>query len=163
MNFNVKSYSILMIIIGLITMIFPLIIPTTVSVIFGLFFIFIAILSVIFAYQHYELQKSHAIITLIFAILFIIIGIYLIINPGLIVTMFRIMLYAMAIILIVSGIYSIIAGIFRSFTLGGIVNIIFGVISIVMAYLFSNMEYLGVIVGLWFLICGIVSLFDDEE
>ena len=104
MNFNIKGYSIIMILIGLITIIFPLIIPTTVSVLFGLFFIFIAILAVLFAYQHYEFQKSHAIITLIFAILFIIIGIYLMLNPDIIVMMFRILLYAMAIILIISGV-----------------------------------------------------------
>lgn len=162
MNFNVKSYSIIMIILGLITMIFPLIIPTTVSVIFGLFFIFIAILALLFAYQHFEFQKNHAIISSIFAILFIIIGIYLMLNPDVIVTMFRILLYAMAIVLIVSGVYSIIVGIFRSFTIGGAVNIIFGLISIIMAYMFSSLEFLGVMVGAWFLICGILSLFDDE-
>jgi uncharacterized membrane protein YccC len=76
--------------------------------------------------------------------------------------MFNILLYAMAIILIISGICSIISGIFRAFTLWGIVNIIFGIISIIMAYFFANPLYFGVIIGLWFFICGVLSFFDEE-
>ncbi len=162
MNFNIKSYSIIMMILGLITMIFPLIIPTTVSIIFGLFFIFVAILSLLFAYQRFHIQRNAAILNILFAIIFIIIGVYLMINPNLIIMMFNILLYAMAIILIISGICSIISGIFRVFTLWGIVNIIFGIISIIMAYFFANPLYFGVIIGLWFFICGVLSFFDEE-
>ncbi|RAP52174.1 MAG: hypothetical protein BZ137_09055 [Methanosphaera sp. rholeuAM130] len=163
MNFNVKNYSIIMIILGIITMVFPLVIPTTVSIIFGLFFIFVALLFLLFAYQRYDFQRNSAIFNIIVAIIFIMIGIYLMLNPDIIIMMFKILLYAMAIILIVSGVYSIISGVFRSFTLWGIVNIVFGVISLIMAYLFANPNYLGIVVGLWFLICGILSLFDDDE
>ena len=161
MNVNLKSYSIIMIILGLLTIIFPMIIPTTVSVIFGLFFIFIAIASLILAYQRYEFQRNAAILNILFAIVFVIIGIYLMLNPTLITAMFSIMLYAMAIILIITGIYSIISGVFKAFTFIGVVNIIFGVISILMAYVYANPRYLGIIVGLWFLVCGIFTLFDE--
>ena len=162
MDFNVKGYSIIMIIIGILTILFPLIIPTTISIVIGLFFIFVALLSLIFAYQRFEFQRNAAIVNIIFAIVFIVIGVYLLLNPDIIMKMLEILLYAMAIIMIVSGIYSIISGVFKSFTSWGVVSIIFGVLSIIVGYLFSKPAYLAAIVGLWILFCGILSLFYDE-
>ncbi|MDO5849892.1 MAG: DUF308 domain-containing protein [Methanobacteriaceae archaeon] len=95
-------------------------------------------------------------VNIILGILFIIFGIILFFNPLLLSFVTAFINYFVGILLIVLSIVNL-------FTKGdgkyiSIIGIIFGIIAIIFGYLALNPLFLGIIIGVWFLIAGIMKV-----
>ena len=95
-------------------------------------------------------------VNIILGILFIIFGIILFFNPVFLAFITAFINYFIGILLIVLSIINL-------FTKGdgkyaSIIGIVFGIIALILGYLSLSPVFLGVVIGVWFLIAGITKL-----
>ena len=95
-------------------------------------------------------------VNIILGILFVIFGIILFFNPAFLAFITAFVNYFIGILLIVLSIINL-------FTKGdgkyaSIIGIIFGIIALILGYLSLNPLFLGIVIGVWFLIAGITKL-----
>lgn len=164
MNINVsqKKSAILMIVIGLIALIFPIIPTATVGIITGAIVFILAISLVMSGLSHLSTSKVLGIVTILFGVLCFYYGFRLIFIPSTVSTLISILLYIVGFVMIIFGFINLINAVFPVSKIFGIVTLIFGILVIIIAAYMNHPTYLGYIIGLWLLISGIISLFEDK-
>jgi uncharacterized membrane protein HdeD (DUF308 family) len=104
---------------------------------------------------------SMGIVELILGILALILGVGFIFNPGL-------FSFVAALFVFIAGIFLIIAGIFDIWNKAGgsiwlgVINLVLGIIYLIIAYFIKNPLFLGILIGLWLLIVGILMLLQKD-
>ncbi len=154
--------AIVLIILGLIVLAFPLLGLVPAAVITG-FLVLILGMGLLLS-GIYELGESAGlgILQLIFGVIALVLGIGFIVNPGLFAFLAGVIVYIVGLFLIIAGIIGVLtkAGDSRW---NGVIAVIIGLLYVVVGMMFaSNPIYLGILIGLWLLIMGIMMLFQKD-
>jgi membrane protein HdeD len=154
--------AIVLIILGIIVMAFPLIGVIPAAVLTG-FLVLVLGLGLLFS-GIVEMGDSLGlgILEVILGIIALVLGIGFIFNPGLFSFVAGLIVYIVGIFLIIVGIIGVItkAGDSRW---NGVAALIIGLLYVIVGTLFaSNPVYLGILIGLWLLIMGIMMLFSKD-
>lgn len=161
-NFNQKKSSLLMIIVGIILLLFPLLSTATLGLITGLIVLIVALSLIFSGVLQFAHNRVGSIITILFGILCLYYSYRLIFIPATVSNLIGIILYLLGFIMIAYGIINIVIMPVPILRILGILTVIFGVIVIFLGGYLNNPEYLGYIIGLWFMISGLLSLFEDK-
>jgi uncharacterized membrane protein HdeD (DUF308 family) len=154
--------AIILIILGLIVLAFPLIGVVPAAVITG-FLVLVLGLGFLFAGIS-EMGESAGlgILEIILGIIALVLGIGFIFNPGLFSFVAGLIVWIVGIFLIIAGIVGIITKAGNS-RWNGVLALIIGLLYVIVGSLFaSNPVYLGILIGLWLLIMGIMMLFTKD-
>ena len=153
--------ALILIILGLIVIAFPLLGVVPLSVLTGFAVLFLGIGLLLTGATSMGESAAMGIVELILGFLALILGIGFIFNPHL-------FSFVAALFVFIAGIFLIIAGIVAIATKltgtrwTGLVALILGIIYIIVAVYVANPFYLGMLIGLWLLITGIIMLFQKD-
>lgn len=153
--------AIVLIILGLIVLAFPLLGVVPAAVITG-FLVLIFGLGLLFG-GITEMGESAGlgILEIILGVIALVLGIGFIFNPGLFAFLAGLLIYIIGIFLVVVGIIGVITKAGNS-RWNGVVAIIIGLLYMIVGAYVSNPIYLGILIGLWLLLMGIIMLFQKE-
>jgi len=152
--------ALILIVLGLIIIAFPLLGVVPFSILTGLAILFLGVGLLAVGITSMDTNKSWGIAALILGILAIILGLGFIFIPS----WFS---FAAAIFVFIAGVFLILAGIaalasrIEGGLYGGIITLVLGIIYIIIAFYIKDPLYLGILVGIWLLITGILTLFQD--
>lgn len=153
--------AVILIILGIIVLAFPLLGVVPLAVLTGIAVLFLGIGLLLTGINSMSSSVAMGIIELILGILAIILGIGFIFNPAL-------FSFVAALFVFLAGIFLIIAGIAGIATKAGgnrwtgVVALILGIIYVIVAYVIKDPFWLGVLIGLWLLITGILTTFQED-
>ena len=155
-----NATGILLIILGLIVLVVPLAGLITVSLLTGFALALLGIGLLIFGVRDMKESAALGIVEIILAIIAILFGIGFMVYPGFFSFVAGLLIY-------LAGIFLIIIGLIGIFTAKGarwnaVITLIIGLIYLVLGYLVSNPFYLGILIGLWLLIVGIMTLLQKD-
>jgi uncharacterized membrane protein HdeD (DUF308 family) len=159
--------ALVLIILGLIVLAFPLLGVVPSALITG-FLVLILGFGLLFG-GIIELGESEGLesaglgsLEIILGIIALVLGIGFIYNPSLFAIVAGLIVYLVGIFLIVVGIVGMILKSGNS-RWNGVVSLIIGILYLIMGTLFvSNPIYLGILIGLWLLISGVLILFQKD-
>ena len=158
---EIKGSAIILIILGLIVLAFPLLGIIPLSLITGFIVLFLGIGLLLAGIAEMGESAGLGILEIILGIIALILGIGFIFNPGL-------FSWLVGFIVWIVGLFLIIAGIMGIFTKAGgsrwngVVALIIGILYVIIGVFVANPVDLGVLIGLWLLITGIIMLFVKE-
>ena len=162
-KYKFNPAALILILLGIIAVAFPLASTMTVGVITGFSFIMIALFLIISGANTFSYNKGLSILSIILAILSIILGWMIIFNPFAMSAYASFITYLAGFIMIFNGISLLAAGSnFRHLLYMGILNIIMGILFIILAFYVLNPLYLGLVIGIWLIMAGILELFKPE-
>ena len=153
--------AIILIVLGLIVLAFPLLGVIPFSVLTGVAVLFLGLGLLFMGAAAMGESAVMGIAELILGFLALILGLGFVFNPAL-------FSFVAALFVFIAGIFLIIAGIIAiaSKTLGnrwtGLVALVLGIIYIIVAAFIKDPLYLGILIGLWLLITGIIMLFQKD-
>lgn len=153
--------ALVLIILGLIVLAFPLLGVIPLAVLTGVAVLFLGIGLILTGINSMSSSAAMGIIELILGILAIILGIGFIFNPAL-------FSFVAAVFVFIGGIFLIIAGIAGVATKAGgnrwtgVLALVLGLIYVIVAVFVANPLYLGILIGLWLLITGIIYLVQKD-
>ncbi|MBQ2961518.1 MAG: DUF308 domain-containing protein [Methanobrevibacter sp.] len=154
--------SIIAIILGIITIAFPMLGVIAAADILGLSVLLLAIFLLANGVSEVEYNTTRGLINTILGIIMLIISLGLIFNPSIFAFLTALTIYLAGIFLIIIGLIIIVGN--RDNKYGfwmGILGIILGVIYIILGTYIRNPLILGSLIGIWLLITGILNLLDD--
>jgi hypothetical protein len=153
--------AIILIVLGLIVLAFPLLGVIPFSVLTGVAVLFLGLGLLFMGAAAMGESAVMGIAELILGFLALILGLGFVFNPAL-------FSFVAALFVFIAGIFLVIAGIIAiaSKTLGnrwtGLVALVLGIIYIIVAAFIKDPLYLGILIGLWLLITGIIMLFQKD-
>lgn len=153
--------ALVLIILGLIVLAFPLLGVIPLAVLTGVAVLFLGIGLILTGINSMSSSAAMGIIELILGIPAIILGIGFIFNPAL-------FSFVAAVFVFIGGIFLIIAGIAGVATKAGgnrwtgVLALVLGIIYVIVAVFVANPLYLGILIGLWLLITGIIYLVQKD-
>ncbi|WP_292775999.1 DUF308 domain-containing protein [Methanobrevibacter sp.] len=156
------TISIIAIILGIITIAFPMLGVIAAADILGLSVLLLAIFLLANGVSEVEYNTTRGLINTILGIIMLIISLGLIFNPSIFAFLTALTIYLAGIFLIIIGLIIIVGN--RDNKYGfwmGILGIILGVIYIILGTYIRNPLILGSLIGIWLLITGILNLLDD--
>lgn len=154
-----KFSSIIMIILGIIALLFPMISTETIGFISGIVVILLAAGFIIAGISELILTKYFGLMYIILGILSIIFAYYLIFDPAVVSGIIGFMIYIFGLILIFLGLCWFLIG---PLGIVGIVTLIYGFITVLVGFYVNDPRILGTLIGIWLLISGILSLFTGK-
>ncbi len=153
-----KNWSgLILIVLGLIIIAFPILGVIPFSVLSGLVVLFLGVGLIIAGLTALNESRSMGIVELTLGILAIILGIGFIFDPSLFSIVAAIFVFIAGLFLIISGIVAMATRIGGNIWTG-LIAIILGIIYLIVAIYVANPVYLGLLIGLWLLITGILML-----
>jgi uncharacterized membrane protein HdeD (DUF308 family) len=152
--------ALILIVLGLIIIAFPLLGVIPFSILTGLVILFLGVGLLAAGISSMKGSKSLGIVELVLGVLAIILGLGFIFIPALFSFAAAVFVFIAGIFLIMAGIASIVSRI-EGGLYGGIITLVLGIIYIIVAIYIQNPLYLGILIGLWLLITGIITLFQD--
>ena len=153
--------SLMAMIFGLIIITFPIMGIIAIGDLISLSVLLISIYLLIDGVATIDYNKTGAILDLILGILLLLLSICLIYYPTVLGFLAEIVLYLSGIMLIVVGIVELINN--RQSKFGfyiGISGVILGLLYIIVGTYVKNPIVLGVLIGLWLILCGVLNLLD---
>ena len=156
-----NTLAIVLIILGIIVLAFPLLGLIPLSVLTGLGVAFLGIGLILAGFSDRVESSGLGLLEIVLGIIALVLGLGFILNPGL-------FSFVAGLIVYMAGLFLIIVGIVALFTKAGgsrwngVVAIIIGLIYLIFGYFISNPFYLGVLIGLWLLITGILMFFQKD-
>ena len=153
--------AIILIILGLIVLAFPLLGVIPFSVLTGIAVLFLGFGLLFMGIASMGESAIMGIVEIILGFLALILGLGFIFNPVLFSFVAALFVFIAGIFLIIAGIVAIITKTTGS-RWTGLVALILGIIYIIVAAFIKNPLYLGIIIGLWLIITGIIMLFQKE-
>lgn len=153
---NNKLVSIISIILGILIIAFPLCGVITIDLLFGISILFIGAFCILLGFVGVS-TKTNNIINLVIGVFLIIFAILLIINPSLFAFLAAFIIYLAGLLLVIVGIISIIANRKGLALYLGLFSIIMGVIYIIVGYFIKDPFTLGILIGVWLLVSGIMG------
>ena len=156
-----KFISILAMVLGLIIIIFPIMGVIGVADLIGLSILLISIYLLVVGVAIIDYNKRGAILDIILGMVLLIVSLCLIYNVGIFGFLAQITLYLAGIMLIVVGLVSLINN--RQSKYGfyiGIAGVVLGLLYIVIGTYIADPIVLGILIGLWLIISGVLKLMD---
>lgn len=152
--------ALVLIVLGLIIIAFPILGVVPFSILTGLAILFLGVGLLAVGITSMGENRGLGIASLVLGILAIILGLGFIFIPGWFSFAAAIFVFIAGILLIIAGIAAIASRI-EGGLYGGLISLILGIIYIIIAIYIKDPLYLGVLIGLWLLITGILTLFQD--
>ena len=156
------TISIIAIILGIITIAFPILGVIAAADILGLSVLLLAIFLLTNGVSEVEYNTTRGLLNTILGILMLIISLGLIFNPNIFAFLTALTIYLAGIFLIIIGLIIIVGN--RDNKYGfwmGILGILLGVIYIIIGTYINNPIILGSLIGIWLLVTGILNLLDN--
>jgi membrane protein HdeD len=153
--------ALILIILGLIVIAFPLLGLVPIAVISGFIVLFLGIGLLIGGIMEMGESAGLGILEIILGIIALILGVGFIVNPGLFSWLVGFIVWIVGLFLVIAGIVGVISKTGGS-RWNGVIAIIIGLLYIVVGTLIKNPVILGVLIGLWLLITGILMLMAKE-
>lgn len=156
-----KFISLLAIIFGLIIIMFPALGFIGVSSLISLSVLLVSIYLLVVGVSIIDYNKTGAILDLVLGIILLLLSISLIFNPALVGFLAGITFYLAGILLIIVGLVSLINN--RQSRYGfyiGIAGVVLGLLYIIIGTYVSNPMILGLLIGIWLVISGVLKLMD---
>lgn len=150
--------ALVLIVLGLIIIAFPVLGIVPFSILTGLAVLFLGVGLIAAGITTLEENSAMGIVELTLGVLAIILGIGFIFNPSLFSFVAAVFVFIAGLFLIISGIVALSSRIGGSIWTG-LIAIILGIIYLIVAIFIANPYYLGLLIGLWLLITGILMLF----
>ncbi|MBQ3473033.1 MAG: DUF308 domain-containing protein [Methanobrevibacter sp.] len=153
--------SIIAIILGIITIAFPMLGVIAAADILGLSVLLLAIFLLANGVSEVEYNTTRGLLNTILGLIMLIISLGLIFNPSIFAFLTALTIYLAGIFLIIIGLIVIVGN--RDNKYGfwmGILGIVLGVIYIIIGTYINNPLILGSLIGIWLLITGILNLLD---
>jgi len=157
-----KIVALILIILGLIVLAVPLLGVIPLGLLAGFVVLFLGLGLIVAGITDMGVSKALGIIELILGIIALILGLGIMFSPGLFV-------WILGLIVWIAGIFLIIGGIVGIFTKSGgsrwngVIALIIGLLYVIIGnFVASDPKILGVLIGLWLLITGILMLFVKE-
>jgi len=156
-----NTLAIVLIILGIIVLAFPLLGLVPISILTGLGVAFLGIGLILAGFSDRVESSGLGLLEIVLGIIALVLGLGFILNPGL-------FSFVAGLIVYMAGLFLIIVGVVALFTKAGgsrwngVVAIIIGLIYLIFGYFISNPFYLGIIIGLWLLITGIMMFFQKD-
>ncbi|MBR4396663.1 MAG: DUF308 domain-containing protein [Methanobrevibacter sp.] len=153
--------SIIAIILGIITIAFPMLGVIAAADILGLSVLLLAIFLLANGVSEVEYNTTRGLLNTILGLIMLIISLGLIFNPSIFAFLTALTIYLAGIFLIIIGLIVIVGN--RDNKYGfwmGILGIVLGVIYIILGTYINNPIILGSLIGIWLLITGILNLLD---
>ena len=157
---NEKFSSIIMIILGIIALIFPMFSTEAIGFLSGIAFILLAAAFLVAGITKLTLTKYFGLLYIIYGILCVLLAYYLIFDPTFVSGFIGFTTYLFGLLLILLGIIGFFMG-----PLGiiGMFTLLYGFLTVIVAYFINDPKVLGTFIGIWLLISGLVSLFTDNK
>ena len=155
------TISIIAIILGIITIAFPMLGVIAAADILGLSVLLLAIFLLANGVSEVEYNTTRGLLNTILGLIMLIISLGLIFNPSIFAFLTALTIYLAGIFLIIIGLIVIVGN--RDNKYGfwmGILGIVLGVIYIILGTYINNPIILGSLIGIWLLITGILNLLD---
>ena len=156
------TISIIAIILGFITIAFPMLGIIAASDILGLSVLLLAVFLLTNGVSEVEYNTTRGLLNTILGIVMLIISLGLIFNPSIFAFLTALTIYLAGIFLIIIGLIIIVGN--RDNKYGfwmGILGIVLGVIYIIIGTYINNPIVLGSLIGIWLLVTGILNLLND--
>ena len=156
------TISIIAIILGIITIAFPLFGVIAASDILGLSVLLLAIFLLTNGVSEVDYNTTRGLLNIILGIVMLIISLGLIFNPSIFAFLTALTIYLAGIFLIIIGLIVIVGN--RDNKYGfwmGILGILLGVIYIIIGTYINNPIVLGSLIGIWLLVTGVLNLLND--
>ena len=156
------TISIIAIILGIITIAFPLFGVIAASDILGLSVLLLAIFLLTNGVSEVDYNTTRGLLNIILGIIMLIISLGLIFNPSIFAFLTALTIYLAGIFLIIIGLIVIVGN--RDNKYGfwmGILGILLGVIYIIIGTYINNPIVLGSLIGIWLLVTGVLNLLND--
>ena len=156
------TISIIAIILGIITIAFPLFGVIAASDILGLSVLLLAIFLLTNGVSEVDYNTTRGLLNIILGIVMLIISIGLIFNPSIFAFLTALTIYLAGIFLIIIGLIVIVGN--RDNKYGfwmGILGIVLGVIYIIIGTYINNPIILGSLIGIWLVVTGVLNLLDN--
>nr|WP_319373815.1 DUF308 domain-containing protein [uncultured Methanobacterium sp.] len=156
-----NTLAIVLIILGIIVLAFPLLGLVPISILTGLGVAFLGIGLILAGFSDRVESSGLGLLEIVLGIIALVLGLGFILNPGL-------FSFVAGLIVYMAGLFLIIVGVVALFTKAGgsrwngVVAIIIGLIYLIFGYFISNPFYLGILIGLWLLITGILMFFQKD-
>ena len=157
------TLSIIAIILGIITIAFPMLGVIGAADILGLSVLLLAIFLLANGVSEVEYNTTRGLINTILGLIMLVISLGLIFNPSIFVFLTAITIYLAGIFLILIGLIIIVGN--RDNKYGfwmGILGILLGVIYIIIGTYINNPLILGSLIGIWLIVTGILNLLNDD-
>ena len=156
------TLSIIAIILGIITIAFPMLGVIGAADILGLSVLLLAIFLLANGVSEVEYNTTRGLINTILGLIMLIISLGLIFNPSIFAFLTALTIYLAGIFLIIIGLIIIVGN--RDNKYGfwmGILGILLGVIYIIIGTYINNPLILGSLIGIWLIVTGILNLLDN--
>lgn len=156
-----NTMAIVLIILGIIVLAVPILGVIPLSVLTGLGVAFLGLGFIIAGFTDREVNTGLGLLEIVLGIISLVLGLGFILNPGLFSFVAGLLVY-------MAGLFLIIVGIVATFTKAGgsrwngVVAIIIGLIYLIFGYFISDPFYLGMLIGFWLLITGILIFFQKD-
>jgi len=156
-----NALAIILIILGLIVMAVPMLGLVPFSVLTGLGVVFLGIGLILAGFTDREVSSGLGLLEIVLGIIALVLGLGFILNPGL-------FSFVAGLLVALAGLFLVIVGIVAVFTKAGgsrwngVVAIIIGLIYLIFGYIIKDPFYLGVLIGLWLLLTGIIMFFQKD-
>lgn len=152
--------ALVLIVLGLIIIAFPLLGVVPFAILTGLAVLFLGVGLLAVGITSMSANKGGSIAAIILGILAIILGLGFIFIPAWFSFAASIFVFIAGIFLILAGIAAIASRI-EGGLYGGLITLILGIIYIIVAIYIKDPLYLGILIGIWLLITGIMTLLQD--
>ena len=154
--------SIIAIILGIITIAFPILGVIAAADILGLSVLLLSIFLLANGISEVEYNTTRGILNVLLGLIMLIVSLGLIFNPSLFAFLTALTIYLAGIFLIIIGLIVIVGN--RDSKYGfwmGILGIVLGVIYIIIGTYIQNPFVLGSLIGIWLVITGVLNVLDD--
>lgn len=156
-----NTMAIVLIILGIIVLAFPLLGLVPVAVLTGLGALFLGLGLMVAGYVDLKVSKTLAILEIVLGVIAFILGIGFILNPSLFSFVAGLIIYLAGLFLIIVGIAALITKTGGS-RWNGVITLIIGLIYVLLGYLISDPFTLGILIGLWLLITGVLLFLQKD-
>ncbi|HHT19418.1 MAG: DUF308 domain-containing protein [Euryarchaeota archaeon] len=154
--------ALLAIILGLLVIAFPLAGLVAAGVLTGFVVLMIAIWLLIVGASQMDISKTAGILNVILGIIVLIVGIGLIFSSALFAFLTAFLLYIVGISMIAAGVIALLSrSAYKNATWAGILGIVLGLLYILLGTLAFDPVYLGILIGVWLIINGVLALFEE--
>ncbi len=156
-----NALAIILIILGLIVLAVPMLGILPFSVLTGLGVAFLGIGLILAGFSDRNVSSGLGLLEIVLGIIALILGLGFILNPSL-------FSFVAGLIVALAGLFLVITGIVSVFSQSGgsrwngVIAIIIGLIYLVFGYIIKNPSYLGILIGLWLLVTGIIMIFQKD-
>ncbi|WP_303235476.1 DUF308 domain-containing protein [Methanosphaera cuniculi] len=162
-KYKIGAVSIILVILGLLSMIFPVVSTLTVDVITAFLLLFLAIVFFVTATEESDFSRWSAAVNILLGFLSIILCSLLLIHPLGVTIVISFCIYIFGFMLIIAGITSLATSkSYKPKLYSGLCSVIFGILYIILGMFVENPIYLGIIVGVWLILTGIFYGYERE-